>query len=425
MIEKLFENRQIELDEFTLAHLTKNLGIIKIPSKVEDVVNRINKTELLDIADDVLEAKELIFMVVSNLSDSFITACKSNATESQKKGFKTLNSKVLKNQTRVKNKYTYTKIINLLVKIGVFEKGRNYSVGNRSNEFRLTDKYFGKGIVEYKAKSRCVLSKIKNREIKNIELISESSIATNELINFSKIVFPTDEEAVEFLLKTPKNKRGDSIVMLGKSNREGFKNCVFIEDYVQILRYLRNMAIPIVTSSKGGHRVITAYNLLPSVLRPLVKFKGEVSVESDYTCLHPNIVNFIYKGSGRTVTHEEVAKFLNISKLEAKIEHLSFFNKKWSAMINSSVFKYYWLNERSMMMNIFNRKEELGYKSTSEDCFYFETKLMEQNIKDLTGMGIDVLYCFDCLYSNKANQKTVKEVMDRNAKLFGINTKIN
>lgn len=425
--KELFEEYGLEYTPL----VERECDIIKIPSKVEAKLKYITKTELKTIHSDEQTAKELILVILSNFKETYILSQQNGAKDSVKEGFKVLNATVLKQQVRLSSKPSpYAKILKLLTAYGIIEKGRNYSVGIRSNEYRLTDRYFGKGIVNYELKSKALRARNRKMVEDNLRNVLKSEIGYNELMNRDKFTFPTEEEAKEHLIKLSKegktNKRGKLLVYLNKRSADKFEDCVFVEDYLTILSYLKEMIIPIVVSENGGGRVITAFNFLPSVLRPLVKFEGEYLEELDYSCLHPNIVQYIYGGANKEmITHDKVADYLGIDRQTAKIEHLSFFNKRWELMYESPLFKYYADNEPMMMQNIYDSKVEHGYKKTSKDCFYFETELMKSVIKEAKKEYIKPTYCFDAIYCKKSDVETVKNIMNKQSEMFGLLTKTN
>lgn len=429
-LKELFDTYDMELTTEIKELLKINKETILIPNKVEAKLKYFSKKDLATISEKEELAKDLILTIVSNLSDTYYLSKTNYATEAQKEGFKTLNSDILNSQTNLdKNKRVYKTVLELLIKYNIIEKGRNYSKGRRSNEYRLTSTYFGKGVTEYRLKSSEMLIRNRRKMENNLEKVLQCPIAKNELFNRSIMEFPTQEEAKAHLIQMAKqgktNKRGKKITYLNKRNPENFKDCVFVEDYLLILDYLQKVTIPIIVGDNGGNRVITGFNFMPSVLRPLIKFNGSDLTEADYSCLHPNIVQFIYGGSNtEMITHDKVADYLGITRKEAKIEHLSFFNKEWGQMVRSPLFKYYSDNEPQMMSNLYYEKAKDGYKSTSRDCFYFETELMRDNVKDLLEEGISVLYCFDALYVHPDHLEKTVRIMNKNAEEFGLLTRV-
>jgi hypothetical protein len=431
-MQELFETYGINPNEEVINLITQKYKTISIPSKIEKNLSYFTKTDLLLIHENVETAKELILMVLKNLSDTYILSQVNNATESQKQGFKALHSEVLKKQVHYNHKKTspYKKIIDILIKNNVIEKGRNYIVGEKSTEYRLTSVYFGKGIVEYELKTDFLKKMNTKLAEENLKRVLECPIATAELLNRQFITFPTKEEVTKFLKDKVKNKlfnkKGKQVVFKGKNpSRYDNKDVVFAEDYIEMYDNLVNtIIIPIVISENGGNRVITAFNFMPSVLRDLVKFNGKPLKEADYSCLHPNIIQHLYGGSNQTeITHSIVADYLNVERNVAKTNHLSFFNKSWEQMYNNVLFDYYSTEEPMMMQNLFESKRDFGYRETSKKCFGYETSLMRKNITDLNERGIKVLYCFDALYYNQEDESTVKQIMNSNAELFKIKSR--
>lgn len=431
-LKQIFEAHGIDFTHEIQMLLKESNDTIIVPNKTEAKLNYITKTELKNIHEDEQTAKELILIILSNFSDTFYKSKTNYATEEQRDGYKVLNAEILSKQVKIQSKVSspYKAILTLLTKYDIIEKGRSYSTGNRSNEYRLTKTYFGKGTSRYHIKTASLRNKHQTYLNNNLSKVLSSTIGTKELLNRGKYTFPTQEEAKEYLIKLSKegktNKRGKKIVYLNKRNPKDFEDCVFVEDYLQILEYLQKIVVPMVISENGGNRVITSFNFLPSVLRPLVKFQGDSLVELDFQTLHPNIVQYIYGGSNtKMITHDIVANYLGITRQEAKIEHLSFFNKHWKQMSESPLFKYYVDNETMMMQNIYHSKRENGYKQTSKDCFYFETELMSSIIKELDKLGIQVCYCFDALFVAPQHKETVKEIMNHQADMFGLLTRTN
>ena len=431
-LEQLFQEHDLELTHEVREMFRENRSTLILPSKVEAKLKYIPKTELLSIDSDEETAKELILIILSNFSDTFYKSTTNYATEEQKDGYKVLNAEILKGQVKLYSNKTspYNTILKLLIKIGIIEKGRNYSAELRSNEYRLTKTFFGKGTVKYNIKTDVLRKKQQRVEESNLRKVLACPIAYNELLNRPKIKFPTEEEAKDYLIELSKNgitnKRGKKIIYLNKRNKEDFKDSVFVEDYLQILSYLQKIVLPFIISDNGGNRVITSFNFLPSVLRPLITVDGQKLCEADYSCLHPNITQFIYGGTNNEIiTHNKVAEYLGITRTEAKIEHLSFFNKPWSTMMYSPLFKYYASNEMTMMANIYKSKEEYGYKQTSKDCFHFETEIMRDNVKEMRSKGITVVYCFDALYTPKNTLEEVREIMNTTALEYGLLTTVS
>lgn len=429
-LEKLLEESQIELSEDILNIVLSNTTCIKIPSKTESKLKYISKTDLHSIHKDQVIATELILYMLSNFSDTFIISKSEGITEQQRNGYKILNSKVLSKQFKLGKFNLYKKIIDVLVKYEIIEKGRNYSSNFRSNEYRLTSTYFGKGVVNYKLKSNILLKRNSDFLAENFKKILDCPIATYELINRPLLEFPSKRQAKSHLQKLSNlgktNKKGKKIISIKDKSQHDYEDYVYIEDYLEILDYLKNLTVPIIISENGGNRIITSFNFMPSVLRELIKVNGKKLIDIDYKTLHPNIIYTVYESKSKdSVSHDIVAEYLGITRQEAKIEHLSFFNKTWEQMSKSPLFKYYTDKEPDMMVRIFRDKQEFGHKETSKKCFMFETMIQRENVKKLKDKGIISFYCFDANFVLNTDKKHTKKIMNETVKLMKVNTTVN
>lgn len=204
-MKEIFEEYEIEVTPELLNLISKDITEINIPSKTEKKLDYISKSELKEIHTDELVAKELILTILKNFSDTFILSQQNNTTEAVKIGYKVLNATILSEQVKYSYKISspYKKILNILLKYDIIEKGRNYSAGERSNEYRLTSTYFGKGIVKYKLKTDFLKKKNIESTEENLRKVLECPIATSELLNRQFIQFPTEEEVTAYLKQVP------------------------------------------------------------------------------------------------------------------------------------------------------------------------------------------------------------------------------
>ena len=165
---------------------------------------------------------------------------------------------------------------------------------------------------------------------------------------------------------------------------------------------------------------------MPSVIREIITIDDDTLVECDYSTLHPNIANKIYRGKNNiAITHDEVAKTLGITRKEAKIEHLSFLNKRIEDMKRSPLYKYYNDNHFHMLFNLEADKQRYNsHKITSQKLFMKETDMMEDVIMELNNIGVDVVYVFDALYTQPFNADIVRNTMNKIANKYHIKTKV-
>jgi hypothetical protein len=417
------------VDTDQIHKLFGNGETLKLVSKVESKVNWFSEKDLKTVSKDLDEAKDLILIILSNFTNTWaVSQSHNNVRKSE--GYKRLDSQILMGQVCSRKSAKYKVILNLLEKYAIIEKTANYFVGEKCNEYGLTESYFGRGTAMYTLKTNVAQelnSKFLNAQIRKA---TSTVLGRNSIKMYSKIQLPTIDEVTEILKKAVKakyiNKKGKRIVNRGKNpNRYSPKDFVFAEDYLKMFKDLTiQYMVPIVTGENAGARVIDSLNMMPSLIRQHITLDGEKLVENDYSALHPNIAMTVYRGSGKQITHEGVAEYLGLSRKEAKIEHLSFFNKRWENLYHSPLFAYYTKNESDMMQNMYTDKARRGYKVTSRRMFDVETQMMSLAVDRLDKEGIDVIYIFDCLFSKESDSTRVGEVMNKVAEEFKVLTTV-
>jgi hypothetical protein len=172
--------------------------------------------------------------------------------------------------------------------------------------------------------------------------------------------------------------------------------------------------IPIAGSEASGGRIVDSFTLMPSWIRRLVKFKGRIPIECDYSALHPNIAIKLYGGKTEFISHGDLANDLKLDVKTVKVEHLSFFNKEVWAMKQSPLNEYYSKHEPIMLENIIREKysSEYKHKITSRRMFKVEVEVMTDVIEQLNSEGIYVLYVYDAMLCHPNDAMKVLNVMD-------------
>jgi hypothetical protein len=449
IIKDILINAGIEPTPSIMRMLRTTKSAIVVPNKVVAKLNRLPKKAFKTIHPDVDVAKELVLLIVSNLSNTFMIAQHTD-DKRKKDGFKRLYSKILASQVKYDRDTTspYKKCLDLLIDNGIIERGKLGSTESRtSTEYRLTSNYYGKGCENYNLSSNTV-QRMKNKEFNtNFEKVISTNIGKNHLKMRAKVQFPSDDEVkkvLDFAVKTKyHNKAGKRLVWLGKHSKDVYPETRFVyaETYLKSYIHLRDhMTVPIVkdeylVDGKLVFRIATCFNLMPSLIRSHIKVEGKRLYECDFSAMHPNIIQKIYGGENKeAVSHDKVAlELFGIPKddaerkkrrKEVKLEHLSFFNKRVEDMKRSPLYEYYEEKQPLMLSRIEEDKNNYGHEYTCREVFKVETQIMDLAIKRLNEMGVDVMYVYDALYSIKSEQPTVKRVMNEVAELFGVQTRV-
>lgn len=401
------------------AKIYNQVNICLVPTPAIRAINTISKKKLKTINQDTDLAKDVLFKILSNLSFTYYRAKESNDFY-EIQGYKQLHNKILQEQIQLSSK-TYVLALKLLISEGLIEKGRNYRKGVRSNEYRLINIFFTGKLSKYEYKSNHIKEVNLNFVKGQLGDMFTNPIAKNELLNYHLIQFPNEVQVKEHLIKKAKegytNKQGKRLVYLNKRNRDNFKDCVFVEDYIQQQKYLQRLIFPII--SDNG-RVYTAFNLTPTVIKDIITIFDSPITEIDYCSIMPNVLQNIYGGKNQEeITHDKVANILGISRDKAKLAHLTYFNLEVHKMRFNPVNKYYMENEPEMMRNILKCKENNGYKQISRNYFKAEVELMNKNVVDADFV---ILYCFDAFYVMEKDANKCRSIMNKNSKLFGYHT---
>jgi hypothetical protein len=417
--------------QFPLFLISKN--IIKIPSKIEYVLRRYVSRKLLreiNANEDV--AIELCLLFTSLLSSTYFKQIE----DPNNKGWKSLHAKYLREFLCV-NSMTYKKIITALEnptsKGVIIECDHKPIIGKKNFYYRLGDAYTGKGIKSYKLKTNVAI-KLLNKRLMQLHNKSETNPIIKNLIEFYNIIeLPTigqiEKEADRLIKLKYATKKGKTLKRLGKHSKTYFKNAnkfSFVEDSITVYKYLTENGIlfPEVGSIKSGGRIIDSLALIPSWIRRMIKIKGKLNVEADYSCLHPNIAINLYGGTKEYLTHGDLGLAMNTNVNLVKEEHLSFFNKEVWQMKQSPLFEYYDEKEKKMLNKIIAEKYNSEFKHcvTSRRLFAKEVEVMTAVIEKLNSENIYVGYVYDAVFCHPSEANRVKEVMDEIILKFGIKT---
>ena len=426
------EDIQILQNDYNLAELAlqfPNVNSLLIPKKSEYNLRKyVPKGMLRDIDIDVDVAVEKCLVFLSNLCSTYYTDDK----------WKSLNATILHQQTKSKdNTYIYTRIIDVLkhgTNKGAFiEVNDSYLEREYCKKYRLTDMYLKAGLVEYTIKDAGIVLNQNRLFYQQLNDAMEHPISSNLITMYPKIELPTPEELLiigRHLVKAGhRTKKGKILTMRNKHPNTYWKdsdNRSFVEDNIELFVFLtsRGFMIPSVGDEKSGGRVVDSFTLMPAWIREQITVNGIKLVECDYTALHPNIAIKLYDGTQTYLTHQNVAERTGINEKAIKVEHLSFFNKQWQSMLKSPLFAFYAKNEADMLSRIYKDKSKNGHKVTSAKMFSVEVAIMNDVIKHLNTLGINVIYVYDALLCEEKDKAIVAETMNRIIREHGVYTRV-
>ena len=427
------------LDKLSIEDKLVNIqysNTIKVPKKAEHNLRKyIGIKALKSIYPDIETAIELCLIYLSQLSNIFylsdeaLKQMKNNETEENI--MKPLSSKKLQNIFTL-DMEMYLRIQNLLLKgtaKGPFiETDGFYSInGNKSKLFKYGSAYTNKGIVKYELKTEIAINIKKNYTIKTIKK-HDNLIINNCYKFYQNIKLPTVGELIikgNELAKRLETKKG-KIFTKGsrlKSKHKDKKNRIFIDDQIELFLRLTECGLtaPLAGSEDSGGRVVDSFTLMPSWIRKMVKYDGQILNELDYSALHPNLIVTIYKGKKHFINHQEIAQYLSIDYNKAKLLNLSFFNLNHRHFLQHKLYKYY-NNVIPDTIKLVYEDKKIGVK-THQLLFKKEVELMSEVIKQCNEQNIYPCYVYDALYTNKP--EIVKKIMNDVAFAMNIYTRAN
>ena len=426
------EDIQILHNDYNLAELAlqfPNVNSLLIPKKSKYNLRKyVPKGMLRAIDSDIDVAVEKCLVFLSNLSSTYYTDDK----------WKSLSATILHQQTKSKdNTYIYTRIIDVLkqgtTKGAFIEVNDSYLEREYCKKYRLTDMYLKAGLEEYIIKDSTIVQNQNRLFYEQLNEAMEHPICSNLIKMYPKIELPTPEELLaigkRLVKEGHRTKKGKILTVRNKHPYDYWKdvtNRSFVEDNIKLFEFLTNrwFMIPGVGDEKSGGRVVDSFTLMPAWIREQITVDATKLAECDYTALHPNIAIKLYDGKLTYLTHQNVAERTGIDVKSIKIEHLSFFNKQWLAMLKSPLFAFYSKHEPDMLSRIYNDKKVNGYKVTSAKMFSVEVAIMTDVIKHLSTIGIYVLYVYDALLCEEKDKAIVVETMNRIILEHGVYTRV-
>jgi hypothetical protein len=421
----------VDMDFFENKLHTEVSDFVLVDSKLEKTVsNFIDKDGLKDIGrGDVARGIDMVMYFLSHLSSTY-----NNSTEEGP--MKNLWSPVLNETIKTTvndNTVCYTKVIDLLLK-GTEKHGpiisinRSYMQTRYSRQYALTERYRKTTLVPYYFKTKDVLTVYRLNQAIKIKEGLDNPVIKNLHEFYKTVSLPNDLQIVveaDRLVKAGYKTNKGLLLKWEKDILPGEDGVTSVENSIKVFKYCIHV-IPTDSGLAAGGRVVDPFTLMPKWIRNLCKVDGQQFEEADYSALHPNIANKIYKGGLGKIDHQDVADYLGVTKQEVKVLHLSFFNMKSSQMMQSPLLPYYQDKAPNLLKNIMgDKKKANSHKISSRKMFKREVDIMRDVIKDLNHQGIYVGYVYDALFYNPKYSSQVRSAMELHAARFGVLTSVN
>jgi hypothetical protein len=347
--------------------------------------------------------------------------------------WKALHSDILRKQNRKYRRVVEILKANNIIEVYEVNGEEIYTRNVKSKQYKLNDKYIKRATTTHVIKTRAIINNKSTLFYETFNEARNNPICDNLIKMYPHITLPTIKqiktEAKKLIKAGYTTNKGKILTMKNKHKRDYWKdvnNRSFVEESIELFDYLtsRGLMLPAPGSWESGHRVVDSFTLMPSWIRKMITVDGKKLVEADFTCLHPNIAETLYGGSRKHVNHDIVSEYLGIDRTVAKIEHLSFFNKRWTQMEKSPLFDYYMEEEPVMMKNIKEEKYNTSYKRTSQRLFSTEVGVMTEAVKELNENGVYAIYVYDALYVLPQDEEITQYIMNKVITDNNINTKV-
>lgn len=428
------QNIGISVDDIERLNLDRLSNSVIIPSKMEATIrNHVSLNLKTNIDQDIEVAEDLAMIMASMITQyGFID----NETSGDTIWTYIASSRFID----LFGMRRYPKILKLLMratktKEPFIECDETAVIGGKVFGYRFSETYRNKGMVKYKIKTEEGRSILRSLQIKKIIKAIQNPIAKKMLKSYCKITLPTIDEimAEAQRLEGKQLKNGKILKFLNTRSRTEYVKgkYKFVEDAVKLFKFLTEdgLLIPVVSGERAGGRVCDSFTLIPSWIRGLCTINGVKlsDCEMDYKALHPNLVYFIYGNEEETKqfwgdAHTKIADISGVSRMDIKIEHLSFFNKQIWQMKKSPLYEIYNTYCQNMIANLELDKKKHGHKNTSKELFNLEVSIMTEVINQIEDSA-DIVYVYDALYSD--NIDLVSQIMNEVVMNFGINTYAN
>lgn len=437
-----------------------------------NIIKSINNTDSISYRGmDILEEKEIPTVFFSMASDS--------------------KTGLIANSLGM-DKSNITKMVNFMIKYKFLELYTehhsfiNYAKGEtlldkKCRQFIVSTQFY-RYPVKYFIKAKKLVNKIQDAQEKELQEILNN---TDDVINFEKKIlsernitsytFPTIEKLQEVAKRMVENKETDkfgrmyafgipkewysedngSVITKKKANGELFSytihgklkpNCPYVDINIHLYNYVLMMNGKKVVKARKKYydfegnvyydRFYSFLSMIPKWIRNEIKIDGEETMECDATALHPRIVGKLFENATKIErpeflkgdSHTKIAEILKISRKEAKLINLSYWNSPIinnstiSSKKNKDVFKMmdemikekypelfeYLKNVKCYTKSIKGKKS--SHSNMSVLLIDEETRIMQEFFNGYGGFSF--IYCYDSISVKKTCYDFVKKNFD-------------
>lgn len=390
------------------------------------------------------------------------------------------------------DKSNITKMMNFMIKYKFLELFTeehsfvDYSKGEtladkKCRQFIVSNQFY-RFPVKYFFKSQKIVKTIQNMNQSELDEIFENS---DDVVNFEKRIlseknitsytFPKIEELLKLAENMVKNEETDKwgriysfgipaewyhedngkVITKKKSNGETYSytirgklktDCPYVDINIHIYNYILMMNNKKIIKKRKKYvdeegnvyydRFYSFLSMIPKWIRNQIKIDGEEIVECDATALHPRIIAKMFETSTNLEapeflkgdSHSKISDILNISRKEAKLINLSYWNSKIvgdntiASNRNKEVFKKMDDLIKSECPKLFEflkivkcdmkaiKNGKGSHSNMSVMLMDHENRIMQEFL-DRFG-GFSFIYCYDSIAVKKSCYDFVKKNFD-------------
>lgn len=332
-----------------------------------------------------------------------------------------------------------------------------------SRSFSISEKYLKRSSQQYELKSKSLISKLFKRRYEAAVKALNDSALIQLMQTYPKLEMPPLEavRAAGVSLsrkgkgdKDALSKKGRVLINLNKRSKETFlkqsghdiegktkkqisklfrENYYSLNDHIKIYEDFLLSGFRIPHRQKNG-RVDDSITGMPEWIRKLIRTNNEPMMEVDCAALHLNIPFALAKNVSPKAKeaflkqagdmHSIIAKYLTIGRDIAKMEALSFQNKRVKDMEKSPIYQYYTSEKIGIMeyLDWLKQTKEKTHRNTSLLLFGYESQIIWSAMRKCAANDITVYQVFDGIGCPKSKVPKVLKILNKALRDYGVPT---